>query len=105
MKDNIIKFKKRTKISDSEINGLFLGLVKLIKKVAIEDASAFSEIEKRKVDNILQDNAILLSQKDVEIEKLKSENLYLKKQIKSKNLKILQLSCLSAQRINTIAIN
>lgn len=36
-KDNIIKFSKRNEISESEINSLFLGLIKLIKNKAQED--------------------------------------------------------------------
>ena len=98
MKDNIIKFKKKAKISDSEINGLFLGLVRLIKKVAIEDASENSELERREMEESLQADAILLSQKDQMIEKLKKEVAFLRSQIKVKNLKILHLSCMSAKK-------
>jgi len=100
MKDNLIKFKKKSKISDSEINGLFLGLVKLIKKVAMEDASQFSELEKRQLNENIQENLMIISQKELENEKLKKENAFLKSQIRAKNQKILHLSCLSAQRMN-----
>ena len=56
MKDNIIKFRKKSKISDSEINGLFLGLVKLIKKVALEDASNLTNFEMQELNDELQKN-------------------------------------------------
>ena len=99
MKDNIIKFRKKSKISDSEINGLFLGLVKLIKKVALEDASNITGLEVQELNDELQKNSISLAQKDEEIEKLKKEINFLRAQLKTKSLKILHLSCMSARKL------
>ena len=98
--DNIIKFKNKNKISDGEINGLFLGLVKLIKKIAMEEASERLDPKSKQLFSEVQELSLALSQKEHEISKLKEENQDLKHKIKVKNLKILQLSCNSAKRLN-----
>ena len=99
MKDNIIKFRNKNKLTDSDINSLFQGLVKLIKKVALEDASQYSVIEKENIERCMQENIMLISQKDEEIERLRKENKLLRTQLKSKNLRILHLSCLTADKL------
>ncbi len=98
--DNIIKFKNKNKITDSEINGLFLGLVRLVKKIAMEEASERLDPKSKNLYFEVQNLSLLVSQREREIEKLKEENQSLKNKIKVKNLKILQLSCISAKRIN-----
>ncbi len=97
--DNIIKFKNKNKITDSEINGLFLGLVRLIKKIAVEEATERLDPKSRILVNEIQDLTITLSQKEHEIAKLQEENQELKNKIKIKNMKILQLSCTCAKRL------
>ena len=97
--DNIIKFKNKNKITDSEINGLFLGLVRLVKKIAMEEATEKLDPKSKKLMEEVRDLTLCLSQKEHEIEKLKEENQDLKNKIKIKNLKILQLSCNSAKRL------
>lgn len=99
MKDNIIKFRNKNKLTDNDINSLFQGLVRLIKKIALEEASQYSVIEKENIERQFQENALLISQKDEEVEKLKKENKFLRNQLKSKNLRILHLSCLTADKI------
>ena len=99
MKDNIINFKNKSKISESEINGLFLGLVKLVKKLALEEANEMLPKDVRLLKEEMQALNLELSKKDSQIDKLKEENNMLKSKIKVKNLKILQLSCLSAKRL------
>lgn len=97
--DNIIKFRNKNKITDSEINGLFLGLVRLIKKLAMEEASEKLKPDARGLSKEVQELSLALSQREVEIEKLKEENKSLKNKIKVKNLKILQLTCASAKKL------
>jgi len=97
--ENIIKFKNKNKITDSEINGLFLGLVRLIKKLAMEEACEKLKPDARELSKEVQELSILLSQKEVELEKIKEENASLKNKIKVKNLKILQLTCASAKKL------
>lgn len=65
-KDNVIMFSQsRQRLSENDINSLFLGLVKLIKKVATEER----EQEFAKLEN--------------DFEKLRSENFKLEQKIKS----------------------
>lgn len=102
MKDNIIKFKSKQKFSDSEINGLFLGLVKLVKKMAMEEAFSTLPKEERDLQEKICSLELLLSKQEHEIEVLKDDARKLESRLKVKNLKILQLSCLSAKRLATI---
>lgn len=100
--DNVITFKNKNKITDSEINGLFLGLVRLIKKLAMEEASAKLKPDARELSKEVQELSLTLTQKEVEVEKLKEENKSLKNKLKVKNLKILQLTCVSAKKLREI---
>ena len=100
MKDNMIKFKNKSKISESEINSLFLGLVKLVKKLALEEATASMPKDVRILNEEINELNLELSKKESEIDRLKEENNMLKSKIKVKNLKILQISCMSAKRLN-----
>lgn len=95
--DNIIRFKNKNKITESEINGLFLGLVKLIKKLSLEEAVEKLSQKDRTMFEQVQDCERKLLVKDREIEKLKQENADLKQKVRVKNLKILQLSCLKVK--------
>lgn len=102
--DNILEFKKRSKITEADINGLFMGLVKLVKKIAIEEASENLSTDTKELNEQLQSLSLQLSQKENEIDKLKEENVKLKNRLKVKNLKILQLSCLSAKRLGNYQV-
>ena len=72
-KDNIIPFRKSTHmLSDADINSLFMGLVRLIKRSALEEVNSKNPVlEKAFLD---------LSKKDRELSILKSEFENLKKQ-------------------------
>ena len=97
--DNIIQFKNKNKITENEINGLFLGLVKLIKKLAMEEAiSKLDPVDKCLMEEKQEFERVLLA-KDEEVANLKKENNDLRQKIKVKNLRILQLSCLKAKPI------
>ncbi len=68
-KDNIIPFQNKQKVlTENDINSLFLGLVKLIKKTALEEAK----------QNFMPSNELLkkafadLSKKDMQIDELKA---------------------------------
>jgi len=97
--DNIIKFKNKNKITDSEINGLFLGLVRLIKKIAMEEATERLDPKSKRLVGEVQELTLCVSQKEHEIAKLQEENQTLKNKLKIKNMKILQLSCNFAKRL------
>lgn len=78
--DNIIKFsKKKNILTDSDINSLFIGLVRLVKRNAIEEYTAknFNQLSSNaKLRKMLVD----LNKKDREIEKLKEEFARIKKE-------------------------
>ena len=99
MKDNIIKFKSKNKITENEINGLFFGLVKLIKNFALDEAKQMLPKDIKTMNDNFESLQLELSKKDQELERLREENKQLQSKIKQKNLKILQLSCLSAKRL------
>lgn len=71
--DNIIPF-KQTSLSDSDINSLFMGLLKLIKKTALEEAQAATKTS----GEVLKKAFSEIARKEKEISTLKQELLKLK---------------------------
>ena len=68
--DNIIPFKQTQKtLTDADINSLFLGLVKLIKKTAMDEAKQ----NVQPANELLRKAFLDLNKKDKEITDLKSE--------------------------------
>lgn len=85
--NNIIKFtQKRTIISDAEIQALFMGLVRLVKKNAVDEANSkmLNSLEKTNIE--LRKTIIELQSKEHEIERLKKEFA----RIKQENTKLLE---------------
>lgn len=94
---NIIYMKKtqERKITDDDINSLFLGLVKLVKRRAIESAERKNEfgdsnnglnqnlIKLAKLEKVIQDKEVQLQKEREKIEIIKEENFRLKTQIAS----------------------
>lgn len=88
-KDNVIVFSAKQKIlSEGDINSLFMGLVKLIKKTAVEEIEQKSKLERQSSDFLLKKAFIDLNQKDKklmelsnEFEILKAENQKLNKRL------------------------
>lgn len=64
---------KTTRLSDSEINSLFLGLVKLVKKQAMEEANSNLKNDAEFANNTLRKTMVELQTKDLEIKKLRSQ--------------------------------
>ena len=82
-KDNIITFKSRKMLTDADINSLFAGLVKLVKKNAYEEVNVKIKEEKETSEYLLKEAYLELNKKEKEITKLKNElNMFkgLKKQ-------------------------
>lgn len=75
--DNLLKFPYRNKITDAEVTSLFLGLCRLVKNQALEEAKLLVLGESRK-NKELQD---VISKKNKEIEMLKMINFQLKKRL------------------------
>lgn len=82
-KNNILKFPYRNKITDSEITSLFLGLCRLVKNQALEEAKLLTLGESRKNKELSE----IISKQNKEIEMLKMINFQLKKRI-DKHLEI-----------------
>ena len=75
--DNLLKFPYRNKITDAEITSLFLGLCRLVKNQAVEEAKLLTYSESKKNRELVDE----LSKKNKEIEMLKMINYQLKKRI------------------------
>ena len=80
--DNILKFPYRNKITDADITSLFLGLCRLIKNKALDEAKLLvdSEIKKNK------ELSAIIAKKTKEIQMLRLINYELKKKIDNKNI-------------------
>ena len=73
-KNNIIVFRQKQKsLSENDINSLFLGLVKLIKKTAIDEFMEKTRLEKESSAFLLKKAFVDLSRKEKEIKALKEE--------------------------------
>ena len=80
--NNVIPFRQKQKLlTENDINSLFMGLVKLIKKTAIEDFMEKTKLEKQSSSFLLKKAFLDLNKKDKQIadlradfEKLKEEN-------------------------------
>ena len=72
-KTNILTFKQKVtnKITDADINGLFMGLVKLVKKSALEEAKNAVADEKLQSSSAIRKLISQLGQKERELEFLK----------------------------------
>ena len=99
--NNILKFKIKpsTKITDSDINGLFLGLAKLIKRIALEEAKSEIADEKIERETTIRNMVIDLGKKDRQIKFLKDEAVLLKRENANLKKKLLIASCLKARTL------
>lgn len=70
----IIPFKQKQKmLTESDINSLFMGLVKLIKKTALDDFMEKSKIERQSSNYLLKKAFLDLNQKDKQIAELRKD--------------------------------
>ena len=78
--DNVIAFRKPKKegLSDSDINSLFMGLVRLVKRTAVEEYSQKVRQERTNQNYLLQKTLVDLNKKEKEISQLKKQFLALK---------------------------
>lgn len=88
-KDNIIVFKQRQKLlTENDINSLFMGLVKLIKKTAIDEFMEKTKLEKESSAYLLKKAFVDLGRKDKQISALREEFEVLKKENASLKTKL-----------------
>ena len=92
--DNVISFKNtKTMLSDSDINSLFLGLVKLVKKQASDEATKNRDAEFERANQMLRRTLVNLKQKEDEIKSLQQNFKLLTKENEklSEEIKLLRV--------------
>ncbi len=101
-RSNIITFKntKKESLTESDINNLFMGLVRLVKRSAIEELSTKMKEERESSNYLLRKALVDLNRKDKQIKQLKEDFLSLK----AENLKLMQninkLRCDKVQQLH-----
>lgn len=98
--DNVIKFvKRKSGISESEIEALFLGLVRLVKRSARQEAEEAVREQTEGANQELRKAVASLAQKEKEIEALKEQFA----RLKAENLKLFsekeKLACSKASAL------
>jgi len=88
---NTAKQKFTRTISDSEINALFMGLVKIIKKNALENANEELKTECQQANENFRQTIIDLNKKESELKKVCKVNEELNKKITSQQQQICEL--------------
>ena len=102
--DNIITFTKKKKefLSESDINSLFLGLVRLVKRSAMEEVSFKTKLEKENTNNALRQALVDLNKKDKELEKLKDDFLKLKLENSRLVQNMMKMQCEKAEKLTKL---
>lgn len=96
---NILQFKpKNTGLTDNDINNLFLGLVKVIKKNAVEQLNKNLISECEWANNTLRKTLVSLNNKEKEIKSLSLKNTVLSKKLIDLTNEIARLKELSVQK-------
>lgn len=103
--DNIISFPVEQKLlpqklTDAEIQSLFLGLVNLIKKSTLASVEEKTMSEREKLSLAIRTTTVELEQKNDKIEKLLEENQKLSKQVLSLKDKLKELRMSFVEKIN-----
>lgn len=99
-KNNVIKMKaKSSHLADGEINSLFLGLVKLVKKQAYEEASCALKNENIKASESLRKTLVELANKENELKKLRESFSVLEQKNEELDKK---LACLISQKAESL---
>ena len=89
MPSNVVTFKKMSKtLTDSEVQSLFMGLVRLVKRTALEESEYLYREKLESANNSLRQMISKLDGKEREFEKLKEElNV-----VKNENSRLLNLN-------------
>lgn len=102
---NIIKAKQELNknITDSEINALFMGLIKIVKKAAIENANAELKSECLEATQNFRQTIVDLNKKEMELKKAYELNQELNLKVKNQQEQIcLLLDKLSKRKITEL---
>ena len=73
MPNNVVSMPDRRLLTESDINSLFLGLVKLVKKQASEQANIMLKKDNEKANDMLRKTLVNLSEKEKEIKNLRKQ--------------------------------
>lgn len=99
-KNNIIKFtKKKEKITDGELQALFMGLVRLVKRNAEEELSTQYKNLIEKANNQLRKTIVALNNKERECAELKNSFLNLKEENAKLVKDMFKYKCDKAQKL------
>lgn len=99
-KDNIIKFeKKKSGLSEGEIQALFMGLVRLVKRNAMEEAGAKLKSEFDNATNELRKVIVKLNNREKDYEELKDQFLKIKKENDKLVSDMIKLKCSKAEKL------
>lgn len=101
-KGNIIKFAKKQSenLTDNDINNLFLGLVRLVKRNAMEEATSKLRDERASANEMLRKAIVDLGKKDREIKSLKEEFARLKQENTKLVESVMKSKCNKAEKLN-----
>lgn len=98
---NILPFKKKSmKITDSDLQGLFMGLVRLIKKSAEEEISMKINQQIDREEETERNLIAKLGQRERELAFLKDDNERLKKENANLKKQIMRKFCFEATKLN-----
>lgn len=98
--EKIIKFtKKRTALTDNEIQSLFMGLVRLVKRNAIEEISDKVKVDFENANQELRKAIIELHNKEKEYKDLKNEFLKIKEENAKLISNMIKLKCDKATKL------
>ena len=100
LSSNIIEFRKKPKVlSEDEVQSLFMGLVRLVKRNSEKEGEEKYKAEIGKANNLLRKALSRISNQEREIEKLKEEYGKLKKEKERLQEKEKLLCCEKAERL------
>lgn len=99
--DNVITFKKvkQRSLSDSEIQSLFMGLVRLVKKTALEESEEKFKNQILQANENLRNAILALNNKEKDYDKLKQEFIKMKFENNTLAEHILKLRCDKAENL------
>ncbi len=100
-KNNVITFKKTPRtLTDGEVQSLFMGLVRLVKKNAYEESENLYRDKLNKANDELRKLLTRLSSQERDFEKLKIEIKELKNENSALENKMFELRCKYAEDLN-----
>lgn len=99
--NNVIEFtaKKKSGLTENDINSLFLGLVRLVKRTAIDEYSKQVRVERENANEALRKALIGLNSKDKELGRLKEEFSKLKLENSRLMQKMMKMKCEKAENL------